>query len=171
MALNLDFTFDEKNYRHFLNGHPVVMHSHHYLALLTKLAEDMDDIGGPQILADTVESSMLTIFEDYFQKNNITSPEEKESICTEYFSAYGLGKITINLDGDGGTAYLVRSHIDEGWLKKWGEHSKPINHFTRGYVAATFSAIFNRPQKSFSVTEAASMVTGENQGVFIAKAA
>jgi hypothetical protein len=171
MALNLDFTFDDNNYRHFLNGHTVVMHSHHYLALITKLAEDLDDIGGPQILADTVENSMFAIFEDYFQKNNIGSPEEKAEICTEYFSVFGLGKMTLGRDDAGGEARLSRSHIDEGWLKKWGEHSKPINHFTRGYVAAAFAAIFNRPPRSFSVTEEASMVTGENQGVFVARAA
>lgn len=171
MALNLDFTFDDSTYRHFLNGHMVVMHSHHYLALITKLAEDLDDIGGPQILADTVENSMFAIFEDYFQKNNIASPEEKEEVCTEYFSVFGLGKMTISRDGEGGEARLSRSHIDEGWLKKWGEYSKPINHFTRGYVAAAFAAIHNRPPQSFSITETASMATGEDQGVFIASAA
>jgi hypothetical protein len=171
MALNLDFTFDDNTYRHFLNGHMVVMHSHHYLALITKLAEDLDDIGGPQILADTVENSMFAIFDDYFQKNNISSPEEKEEVCTEYFSVFGLGKMTISRDGEGGEARLSRSHIDEGWLKKWGEHSKPINHFTRGYVAAAFAAISNRPPQSFSVTETASMATGENQGVFVASPA
>jgi len=171
MALNLDFTFDDQNYRHFLNGHMVVMHSHHYLALVTKLAEDLDDIGGPQILADTVEKSMFAIFEDYFQNNNITSPEAKEDVCTEYFSVFGLGKLSVNRSDEGGEATLRCSHIDEGWLKKWGEHSKPINHFTRGYVAATFAAIFNRSPGSFSVAEEAGMVTGESRGVFVAKAA
>lgn len=171
MPLKIDFTFDDNNYRHHLNGHTVVMHSHHYLALITKLAEDLDDIGGPQILADTVEDTMHAIFEDYFQKNNISSPEEKTEVCTEYFSAFGLGKMAISQNGNGGEARLVRSHIDEGWLQKWGEHSKPINHFTRGYAAATFAAIFNLPPRSFSVTEAAGMVTGENQSLFVVKAA
>lgn len=169
--LNLDFTLDEKTYRHYLNGHPVVMHSHHYLALITKLAEDLGDVHGPQILAETVEDSMRVIFDDYFQKNAISSTQDKAAICTQYFSAFGLGKMSIKGDEQNGEARLLHSHIDEGWLKKWGNHDKPINHFTRGYVAAAFAALFNRPARSYVVTETASMVTGEEQSVFAIKAA
>lgn len=166
MPLKLDFTFDDGSYRHFLNGHAVVMHSHHYLALITKLAEDLDDIGGTRILAETVEDSMLAMFEDYFQQNAISDPAQKGEVCAGYFSVFGLGKMTISGGEGGGEVKLSRSHIDEGWLVKWGKHQKPINHFTRGYVAATFAAISGRPARSYSVTEAASMATGEDQGVF-----
>ena len=40
MSLKLDFNLDNQTFRHYLNGHAVVMHSHHYLALITKLVED-----------------------------------------------------------------------------------------------------------------------------------
>jgi hypothetical protein len=171
MPLKLDFTFDDTTYRHFLNGHAVVMHSHHYLALITKLAEDLESIGGPQILADTVEDTMLDLFLDYFQKNNIGSPEEKAEICREYFATFGLGKMNIEAQEAGGEVQLSRSHIDEGWLKKWGKHEKPINYFTRGYVAAAFAAIFGRPARSFSVAETESIAAGASQTVFVAQAA
>ncbi len=171
MPLKLDFTLDENTYRHYLNGHPVVMHSHHYLALITKLVEDLDDINGPQILADTVEDTMRVLLEDYFQKNGITDTKDKGMVGTEYFSTFGLGKMTISGNDQCGEAKLSHSHIDEGWLRKWGKHPKPINHFTRGYVAALFAAIFNRSPRSFSVTETAGIVTGEEQSVFVVKAA
>ena len=61
----------------FLNGHAVVMHSHHYLALITKLAEDLSDIGGPQLLKDVVEESMWVVFNDYIAKNGLTTPFAK----------------------------------------------------------------------------------------------
>lgn len=171
MSLELNFTFDDKTYRHFLNGQPVVMHSHHYLALVTQMVEGLADIDGPQILADTVEDTMRAIFEDYFQKHGATSTQEKGNICTQYYSAFGLGKMAISGNEHGGEVKLSRSHIDEGWIKKWGEHEKPVNHFTRGYVAGMFAAIFDRPPRSFSVTEAVGMVTGEDQSVFVVKAA
>lgn len=171
MSLKLEFTLDENTYRHYLNGHPVVMHSHHYLALITKLVEDLNDINGPQILADTVEDSMRVLLEDYFQKNSITDSKEKGIVGTEYFSTFGLGKMTISGNDQSGEARLTHSHIDEGWIKKWGQHHKPINHFTRGYVAAIFGSIFNRAPRSFSVTETAAMVTGEEQSIFVVKAA
>lgn len=166
MPFKRDFSLDEQTYRHYLNGHPVVMHSHHYLALITKLAEDLEDVNGAQILADTVEDAMRVIFEDFFQKNDINAAEDKGSICTEYFSTFGLGKMTISGNDQNGEVQLSRSHIDEGWLMKWGEYHKPINHFTRGYVAAIFAAIFDRPPRSFTVTETAGMVTGESHSVF-----
>ena len=53
MTLELKHTFDEKNYRHFLNGFNIVLHCHHYMSLTTKLAGDFDDIGGTRILAET----------------------------------------------------------------------------------------------------------------------
>jgi hypothetical protein len=167
MPFKTDFTLDNKTYRHYLNGHPVVMHSHHYLALITKLAEDLEDVNGSQILADTVEDTMRVIFDDYFQKNAIETVREKGLVCTGYFSAFGLGKMVISGDAHSGEVRLNRSHIDEGWLMKWGEHHKPINHFTRGYIAAVFGALFDRPPRSYTVTETGGMVTGEDQSVFV----
>jgi len=170
MPLQLDFTMDNDTFRHSLNGHPFVMHSHHYLALITQMAENLDDIGGKQILMDVVEESMRTIFDDYIQKNGLTSAQDKCNVGREYYSAFGLGKMVITGDENGGEVRLVRSHLDEGWVMKWGTHDKPINYFTCGYIAAMFGAAFNKSLKSYSVTEAASIAAGEPEGKFLVKA-
>ena len=169
MSLKLDFSLDNETYRHSLNGHPIVMHSHHYLALITKLAEDLGDIGGPQIIKDAVEDSMRAIFDDYILKNGLTSPMDKCNVCREYYSVFGLGKMVVSGSESGGEVRLVRSHIDEGWVTKWGNHNKPINHFTCGYIAAIYAASFNKPARSYTVTETASMAGGEEEGKFSVK--
>jgi len=169
MSLKLDFNLDTETYRHYLNGHPVVMHSHHYLALITKLAEDLDDIGGAQILRDVVEETMWAIFDDYIQKNGLTSPLDRCNVGREYYSIFGLGKMVVTGSESGGEVRLIRSHIDEGWIMKWGPHSKPINHLTCGYIAAVFAAAFNKPVKSYNVTEAVSMAGGDAEGKFIVR--
>jgi hypothetical protein len=169
MSLKLDFSLDNETYRHSLNGHPVVMHSHHYLALITKLAEDLGDIGGPQIIKDVVEDSMRAIFDDYIQKNGLTSPMDKCNVCREYYSVFGLGKMIVSGSESGGEVRLVRSHIDEGWITKWGKHDKPINHFTCGYIAAVYAASFCKPARSYTVMETASMAGGEEEGKFSVK--
>ena len=169
MSLKLDFSMDNETYRHSLNGHPVVMHSHHYLALITKLAEEMGEIGGPQILRDVVEDSMRTIFDDYILKNGLTSPMDKCNIGREYYSVFGLGKMVVSGSESGGEVRLLHSHIDQGWVTKWGPHNKPINHFTCGYIAAVFAAAFNKPARSYTVEEAVSMAGGETEGKFIVK--
>ncbi len=164
MPLNLEFTLDSETFRHSLNGHTVVMHSHHYLALITKLVEDLSDIDGPQILADVVEETMRPIFDDYIQKNSLTSIQDKCNVGREYFSTFGLGKMIVSGNEKGGEVRLVSSHIDEGWIRKWGVHQKPINHFTCGYVAAMFGSAFNKPLKSYVVTEESSISTGNTEG-------
>ncbi len=169
MALKLDFNLDNETYRHYLNGHSVVMHSHHYLALITKLAQDMDDISGSQILRDVVEETMKGIFDDYAQKNDLNSPLERCNVGREYYSVFGLGKMVVTGSESGGEVRLIRSHIDEGWVRKWGASDRPVNHFTCGYIAAIFAVAFNKPAKSYTVTEMASMAAGETEGKFIVK--
>ena len=170
MALKLEFTMDDKTFRHSLNGHGVVMHSHHYLALITKLVEDLGDLGGPQILFEVVEESMRTILDDYFQKNSVSSAEDRCRAGEDYFSTFGLGKMQITGDENNGEVKLTSSHIDEGWAMKWGAHSKPINHLARGFIAAIFSAAFNKPPKSYDINETASIVTGQPESTFIVTA-
>lgn len=169
MALKLDFSLDNETFRHYINGHAVVMHSHHYLALITKLAEEFGDIGGPQLLMDVVEESMWAVLDDYVRKNGQTTPLQRCTVGREYYSVYGLGKMKVAGTESGGEVCLVRSHIDEGWIKKWGAHSKPINHFTRGYIAALFAVTFNKPVKSYTVIETESMAATGTEGTFIVK--
>ncbi len=169
MALRLDFTMDAETNRQYLNGHPVVMHSHHYLALITKMAGELEDIDGTGILRDVVEETMRAVFDDYIRKNGLTSAQDKCNVGREYFSVFGLGKMVITGDEQGGEVRLVRSHLDEGWIMKWGNTDKPVNHFTCGYVAAMFGAAFDKPLKSYTVTEAASIAAGDSEGKFIVK--
>jgi len=167
MSLTLDFSLDNETFRHYLNGHAVVMHSHHYLALITKLAEDLSDIGGPKLLQDVVEESMWVVFNDYVRKNGLTSPLQRCNVGREYYSVYGLGKMKVGGTESGGEVCLVRSHVDEGWIKKWGADTKPINHFTCGYIAAMFAVAFNKPVGSYTVNETESMAVNGSEGAFM----
>jgi hypothetical protein len=169
MPLNLKYSLDNETFRHSINGHPVVMHSHHYLALITKLVEDMRDLDAPQILSDVVEETMRPIFDDYIQKHNLTSIQDKCNVGREYFSVFGLGKMIVSGSEKGGEVRLTSSHIDEGWVMKWGVNQKPINFFTCGYIAAMFGSAFSKPLKSFIVTEETSISTGATEGKFIVK--
>ena len=86
MALNVAFSFDEKNYRHYTNGFLTVMHCHHYITLLSKLARDFDDFGGVQILRESVEDSVRPMIDDYCDSQindlfaNTTANEDEEKI-------------------------------------------------------------------------------------------
>jgi hypothetical protein len=171
MSINVNFTFDESTYRHYMNGHASVLHCHHYMCLTVKLAEDMEKIGGTTILAETAEDSIRPLFDDYFKSENIAESSDRFRIGEEYFAVMGLGKISVNGNVDGGEVKLLHSHVDEGWLKKWGKSDKPVNHFSRGYAAALFAATFTKAPRSYVVSEETSIAMGAPEGKLIVKLA
>lgn len=169
MSLNVKFTFDENTYRHYMNGFLTVLHCHHYLCLTTRMAEDFMDVGGVKILRETAEDTIRPLLDDYFQKNNISSIEDKFNVGTQYYSIMGMGKMRIKANQTGGNVTLPRSHVDQGWLKKWGKNEHPVNHFTCGFIAAIFAASFSKPARSYEVIEVESIVQGSPASQFNVK--
>lgn len=170
MSLDVKLSFDNNTYRHYINGHLAVLHCHHYMSLTTKLAEDLHDIGGTQILCEVAEDSIRPLLDDYIQVNDITSIEDRLKIGEEYYSFMGLGKMEVTATENGGDVKLIRSHVDEGWIKKWDKSASNINHVTRGFLAAMFAAAHSKPPRSFNVVETSSIVAGDEQSSFIVKA-
>ena len=170
MALNMEFTFDDKTYRHYMNGFLTVMHCHHYMTLLTKLAKDFDDIGGTAILKESVEDSIRPLIDDYCAKNNLASFQDRLDVGREYYSVMGMGKMEVSGSEQGGEVTLSRSHVDQGWTKKWGENDAPVNFWTCGYISAMFAAAANKPARSYEVVEESSMVMGNESSKFSVKA-
>lgn len=167
MTLDVQHTFDDKTYRHYLNGINVVLHCHHYMSLTTKLALDFDEIGGTRILFEAAEDSIRPILDDYIRNHSISSHADRLNAGAEFYGLMGMGMMDISGSPEGGTVILHKSHVDQGWLKKWGPHTVPVNHFTRGFIAAIFGAAFDKPVRSFKVTESASMVKGAATGSFL----
>jgi len=159
------FTFDNKTFRHSMNGHESVLHCHHYMSLTTKLAEDFSDIGGTQILSESAEDSIRPLLDSYFEENTVSSPEERLKIGAEYYSVMGLGLMDISGTEKSGKAILKHSHVDEGWTKKWGKSDRFINHFSCGFIAAVFAAAYGRPARSYLAEEISSIAMGDEKSV------
>lgn len=171
MALEIKHTFDENTFRHFINGHGFVLHCHHYMTLTCKLAEEFADLGAVRVLAETAEDTIRPVLESYVKEKGIASPAERLQVGAEYYSFMGMGKMAATGTATGGEVKLAHSHVDEGWIAKWGKHDKPINHFTRGFVAAMFAVAFDKPARSFEAVETAAIVTGAPESVLSVKAA
>lgn len=171
MSLEINHTFDEETYRHSINGHEFVLHCHHYMTLTTKLAEDFADLGAVQVLREATEDSIRPVLDSYFSEHGVTSPKERLTIGAEYYAFMGLGLMEVSGTVATGRVKLKHSHVDEGWVKKWGKQNKPVNHFTCGFVAALFAAAFSKPARSYNVTETASIVMGAPESVLVARAA
>lgn len=162
--LILEHVFDKKTKRHYLNGHLSVLHCHHYSSLYTQLALDAEET---DLLADSSEEAFYEILAEYFDKHNLTSIEDKIDIACQYYAAIGLGKMQVNyLGDDSGKVELLSSHVDRGWIKKWGTYDKPVNYIGAGYITAMFSAVFGEPRGTFKANEVQSVVMGADTSLF-----
>lgn len=167
MSLNLDFKFDNNTYRHYMNDSLAVLHCHHYLCLTTKTAIQFKDIGGIDILINTVIDTIGPILTDYIEKNEITSFKEKIDVGAQFYSVMGLGKMEAKRTQKGWQIELSRSHIDKGWISKWGVEDVCINFFTVGYITAMFSIASGMFPVNFRVEEISSIVSGRDTSSFL----
>ncbi len=164
----LDHKFDRRSSRHSMNGFGHVFHCHHYASLYTQLAEDASFVDARKLLADCSEDTFYPFLRQYYERHETTDPWERLELASQYYAASGLGAMQIrNAGPDSGEVLLAHSHVDEGWMKKWGKNSTPVNHLTRGYIAACFSTAFDRPSRSFEVREVESLVTGAERSRFV----
>lgn len=166
--LKIEHKFDIEKKRHYINNFQYVFHCHHYMSLFTQLAIDTNEtFNGIKILYETSENLSYQFLINYFSKNNINDINEKIETSCKLYSFLGLGKMNVkNVTENGGEIELLTSHVDEGWLKKWGKSDKPVNHVTAGYISGMFSAIFNKPIKTYKINEIQSIVKGDKISIF-----
>lgn len=165
--LEIDHKFDSLRSRHILNGFCTVLHCHHYATLYTQLADDAKDFNGEQLLKEAAEDTFYEVLDAYFQAKGITALDDKVCLAEEYWRVVGMGLLRFTVIGNYATAAeMDYSHIDEGWLKKWGSRDKPVNFITAGYVAAVAALLTGRPARSFAVKETKGLVCGDAVSAF-----
>ena len=162
----LQTRFDNDRCRHFAGGQTLVLHCHHFAALTTQLANDCSLLDAKRLLAECAEDAFHTVLDNYYRQNNISDLRERIEAAERYFSEAGLGKLKVNYAGlCAGEVELKHSHVDEGWIKKWGESSIPVNYIGCGYVTALFSALFDRPKRIYTAKERQSIACGAETSV------
>lgn len=160
--------FEPRSCRQVINGRTYVLHCHHYATLYTQLAEDCGMLDGKKLLAETAEDSFYDVLKEIIQKQGVHSITGRFAIGEQYFRMTGLGTLNVVSAGpDSGEVEVPVSHLDAGWLKKWGQSKRPINHLARGFIAALFSVAFDRPRRSFNVSETESIAAGAPQSRFV----
>jgi hypothetical protein len=165
--LVLNREFDAQSCRHRIDGNTTVLHCHHYATLYTQLAMDCGMLDATALLAECAEDAWEKFLRDYYQAQGITGLADRITLAEQTYAAAGLGKMRITCAGpESGEVTLEHSHVDEGWLKKWGAHDKPVNYIGAGFIAGAFAAIFDRPTRSFMAIETVGIVTGAPRSHF-----
>ncbi|MCK5795761.1 MAG: 4-vinyl reductase [Deltaproteobacteria bacterium] len=160
-----DHSFNEKTKRHKLNGTQTVLHCHHYMALYTQLAIDADET---ELFTTSSRESFRGMLENYFKSYNVEdSIAAKVNTACQYYSLVGLGKMSVKFLGtESGSVEISSSHIDEGWLRKWGKYDRPVNYISAGFIEALFESVLNLPANSFNAVEIESIVMGAEKSLF-----
>ena len=162
-----DHQFDRQRCRHSSDGIDTVLHCHHYASLYCQLADDADHFNGRDLLKRASEMSFCEVLSKYFAKHGVTDLAERVALAEEYWSACGFGKLKFDHVGElSAAAHMDHSHVDEGWIKKWGQREKPVNFIGQGYLAAAMAAVYGLPVGSYTVYETQSIVAGADASRF-----
>ncbi len=163
----IDHKFDPKSCRHFNNGKIGVLHCHHYATLYCQLADDADMVDGKELLRRSAEYAFWPLLSGYFKEHGVEKVDERVALCEEYWKLSGMGLLSFGRVGKmSAAASMAHSHVDEGWLKKWGKRDKPVNFIGQGFLAAAMAAVYGMPPGSFAVNEKQSIVSGAEASVF-----
>jgi len=169
MSLECEFNqeFDPKHMFQYVNNEISVMHCHHYASLFTKLAIDMEKIGGTRHLRESMEESAYLTLQRLCLTQKVASKDERMQIAQQYFGMCGLGQLELSVDSTGGTAKMIHSHVDEGWIKKWQKEKNPVNFIGQGYIIASFAIINGKSIGFYETKEIKSIVKGDSHSEFI----
>lgn len=164
VRLDVKHNFDTRTSKHFLNSIETVFHCHHYTALYTQLAMDADET---DLLTQTAAESFYDMLKNYLDKHDDFNLNEKIELIISYYSLIGLGKMQLQyLGNNSGKAILHFSHIDKGWIHKWGNSNRPVNFITCGYIKAMFAIINEKPVHYYNVVEKKSIAMGDKESEF-----
>lgn len=162
--LKYEQRFDGMTKRQYINNINVVMHCHHFSVLYTQLAIDA---GMTDLLESSAREAFKEMLELYFQQNPTSQLEHKIHIGCQYFSMLGLGRMVVLYLGKNSCEIeLLTSHVDQGWIKKWGSHDKPVNYISAGFIGALVEILLETSDSAFEVVETQSIVMGSKTSKF-----
>lgn len=168
MAVTCQFEqeFDPNAMYQYVNHEISVMHCHHYATLFTRLALDMKSMDGPRFLREAMEESSYLTLQRLYIAGQVTEKKDRLDIAMQYFGLAGLGQLEMRVERGGGTARMIHSHVDEGWIKKWQKEKEPVNFIGQGYILAAVAAIHDKPIGSYKIEETKSIVKGDRNSEF-----
>lgn len=167
VELVVDQKFDPKSCRHSINGEVQVLHCHHYATLYCQLADDAKMFDGKALLRKAAEMAFLPMLKQLMVDAGASLLQEKIAIAEAYWKFVGMGMVRFERVGAmSAAASMSKSHVDEGWIKKWGKREAPVNFIGQGYLLGAMAAIFDLPLGSFMVQEIKSIVSGADASQF-----
>lgn len=167
IQFDMEERFDEAEGRRYMGDCWTSIHSHHYMVLYTQLADDAVDFNGTYHLTKAAEETFFDVLSRRFKNQGVETLAEKVALAEHYWSSVGMGQLKFEGVGKYAvTAEMTESHLDRGWIEKFGKSRKPINFIAQGFMAAASALFLGRPASSFRVQETQSIASGQPRSFF-----
>jgi predicted hydrocarbon binding protein len=169
-ALEMKIDFDPKTKTLYIFGSSVTVHCNHYITNLLKMIDSSPYVDGGMIMYEASERVAKKHLIRIFEKNSISSMQDRISAAEQLFSKLGFGVLNFKLvNGEAVEVVSPYGFIPESWKMQNGRRKDPVCYFTSGYIAGALEAIYDVPPGLYEVYETGCMACGGDICKFIIK--
>ena len=162
-----DYSYDEKHNYMEIGGEAMIFHCHHYITNLQRTILDADYIDSKLFLIGSAADAV------WYQLTNLCdglSIDESKKMAEDIYRCFGYGVIDLgSMDEDGIALDTTSSFFSKTWKIKFGKSSKPMDFYTSGFLAATYSVIYNKDLKDIYADQIKCMAMGDEVNSFVVK--
>ena len=170
MAVTFDmqsYPFDEKHNALNVEGEAMIFHCHHYINYLQRSILDADYIDSEPFLIGSAADAVYNQLKSLCQGHN---EADAKSLAEQMYKAFGYGLINLSeMNEEGLEMKTFKSFFSKTWPLKFGAASKPIDYYTRGYLAAAYAVIYQCPLSQVHVEQTTCMACGDEFNHFIVR--
>ena len=158
-------TYDKQTHAYRVGEEPLVFHCHHYNLFLQNTIEDGGDFYDAEKLQ--VQSAEHVV---YHQLKALESKGITLGDILQVYSDAGFGKLSFEvMKEEGGLVTSSSEHYGVGYISKY-DPRKPeesgVSYFTRGFIAAVFAFMYQKPLYSYEVTQTECFSKGDTRAAF-----
>ena len=158
------YPFDEKHNALNVEGEAMIFHCHHYINYLQRSILDADYIESEPFLIGSAAHAVYNQLSRLCVHHN---EMDAKALAEQMYKTFGYGLIDLtDMTNQGLEMKTYKSFFSKTWPLKFGKASKPIDYYTRGYLAAAFSVIYNVPLKDIHVKQTQCMACGDDYNQF-----
>lgn len=158
------YPYDAKHHALEIAGEAMIFHCHHYINYLQRSILDADYIDSPRFMIGAAADSV------YLQLQNTCqglSLDEGKAMAESIYPTFGYGLIDLSaLTSEGGVLTTYKSFFSKTWQLKFGAANRPVDYYTRGYLAAAYATLYQIPLNEVVVTQSRCMACGDEFNQF-----
>jgi len=155
-----ELEYDTVQHRRIVAGKEVVLHCHHYNALLQQSIEGASQIDGKAIIRSAAEHVFADHVRRAFRPGD--SEADKFTVAQNLYRHLGFGVLDFTTMADGAITAST-SHFVEGWSSAFGRRDMPVCTFTEGFIQGAIHAVTG---DVVAVREAACMISDHDRCSF-----